>query len=805
MEDANKKEIPFSGKWITAEPASIGMNFRTLTNMRYTDTHAKSVLGMTKINVADLINAVYLKVRNAFHFKKSQPSESHILMQAYNAALTAAAVFQNTATIPNTGSCASAALWTDSAGFGLGRFSDAPDGQVIYCNGVDACIWGGAEMKVGALITTNTALSAAADIPVSPMDYSDYANNTKMSESFTVGGSTKSFLIGSPRPAQGAKLYIKTANTTANTLVVSESSATNFNALTVTADGTRVGGTTSFGHTGLISWASAVATTKPRYFEGVNAYWYQFTIDNGSAEIYHITLDLPFQPIIDTWDGIYRDITRFFKFTTVPTDNTTNVLKEDFEATETSTYCDLASFGTFGGTANYLIVQFGEKVTGLQIGIPVGYANATASAVMSVDYWDGANYQNIASAVDGTNDGATSFAKTGVVYWNNSAVTGEQKRSYNNGPTLYTYRLHFDKTLSASCRVEYIAGITANKEINYYKFPVFAQGRVLLCCDMSGEKNKAICSSKYMPQVYNGEDSVDVYFGEEGELTCGTELFSQYGSSLYSLVLMFKNNESWVMAGQDIAQWADNTFLLSSSIGCADPLTLKTINLHAEPGAGVNRSLAIWRGPNGVYMSDGRAPIPIHGDIKEYFDPESAIYIPSDGTAVAFIDPVHQEYHLILNATTEVVYDIARNKWFSIDRVSHLRCGVTVHDTAGKAYTYGFLDTGYMERLENGTTFDGEDIAWITHFGDMPLAGLDKESLLETVTLFTVAKANDITCTHYLDTSSTGTAKTMDHTDTNRLATPFFDEKLNGYFHSLKYTGIGPFEPLATVIWFHPL
>jgi hypothetical protein len=341
--------------------------------------------------------------------------------------------------------------------------------------------------------------------------------------------------------------------------------------------------------------------------------------------------------------------------------------------------------------------------------------------------------------------------------------------------------------------------------MSHWKFSVFAQGRVLLCCDMSGEKNKAVVSSKYMPQVYNGEDSVDVYFGEEGELTCGTELFSQYGSSLYSLVLMFKNNESWVMAGQDINAWADNTFLLSSSIGCADPLTLKTINLHAEPGAGVNRSLAIWRGPNGVYMSDGRAPIPIHGDIKEYFDPESSLYIASDGTASAFIDPVHQEYHLLLDASTEVVYDIARNKWYSVDRVSHLACGVTVHDTAGKGYTYGFIDTGYIERLENGTTFDGDAIAFTAHHGDMPLGGLDVETLVTDVSLFTVAKTNDITCTHYGNTSSSGTAKTMTHTSDTRLAMPCFEEKLDAYFHSLKYTGTGSFEPLATVIWFHPL
>ena len=84
------KEIPLNGKYVTAEPASIGPNFRTLTNLRYTDTHVKGVAGMTKINSAAVMDATYLKTRSAFHFKKSQPAESHVLVQAYNDALTAA-------------------------------------------------------------------------------------------------------------------------------------------------------------------------------------------------------------------------------------------------------------------------------------------------------------------------------------------------------------------------------------------------------------------------------------------------------------------------------------------------------------------------------------------------------------------------------------------------------------------------------------------------------------------------------------------------------------------------------------------
>lgn len=800
MDDKGKKDIPFTGKWMTEEPAAIGMNFRSLQNMRYTDTHVKSVQGMTKINTA-VMDATYLKTRSAFHFKKSQPSESHVLVQAYNAGLTASQVLENKTAIPSAGAFEATELHTDAAGAGRGRFSDAPDGQVMYCNGVEVCMWGGNESKVGAFITSTAAVSAAG-FATDPIDYTEAVNNTKQDAGNIVpigGGVTEPlvWLVGSPRPLKGLKYYILTANTSASTMTGSQWNGSSWAALTIT-DNTDTGA--SLAVTGTVTFATTVGTAKPRYMEGYYLYWYQFAIDAGAADIYHVTLDMPFQDVVDMWDGVYRDVTRFYyNNATTRSDKTTKVLKEDYEILAVETWFD-------GGgltSSEWLEIGFTEKQTGIYFSLPAEEGNIT-TCTASVDFWDGEAYSTVGDINDGTLEGGKSLAKTGVISWNNASIDDEQKRQLNNSIPLYYYRVQFTDTLSGA-HIDYVAGITASKKMSHFKFPVFAQGRVLLCCDMAGEKNKAVVSSKYMPQVYNGADSVDVYFGDEGELTCGTELFSQFGSSLYSLVLMHKNHETWVMAGQDIDAWADNTFLLSSTIGCADPLTLKTINLHAEPGAGVNRALAIWRGPDGVYMSDGRAPIPIHGDIKDYFDPESTLYIASDGTADAFIDPVKQEYHLLLNATTEVVYDIARNKWFEIPRGTALQCGVTVHDTAGNAYCYGFIDTGYMERLEYGTTFDGTSIVPVVQFGDIPLGGLDVETRISDVTLFTKAQTTDVECTHYGDTSSSGTAKNMDHTSTNRLAMPDFDEKLNGYFHSLKYSTTGAFEPLATTIWYHEI
>lgn len=232
--------------------------------------------------------------------------------------------------------------------------------------------------------------------------------------------------------------------------------------------------------------------------------------------------------------------------------------------------------------------------------------------------------------------------------------------------------------------------------------------------------------------------------------------------------------------------------------------------------------MAIWQGANGIYMSDGRAPIPIHGDIKEYFDTTDSRCIKSSkvGDSVAWVDEKRQRYHWAFAsgsaATTlnkELVYDIIRNRWFELERGAYLQCGVSVHDTDGNSYAYGFLDTGYMERLENGTDFDGTDITSTVHFGDMPLGGLANETRLSGLTLFTVAKtttSNSVSFTHYADSSSSGTAHTLSPSKSGyRIADPDFDDKLNGNpFHSFKFEMITDnetvgFEPVACVAYYH--
>ena len=140
----DRKEIPLTGKLITNEdPAIIGTNFRELTNMRYTRTNPRGIGGYSKINSTALS---YPKVRSGIHFKKEQPAESHVLVEAYDYGESASEIYQNTTGVPNPGDFTTS-IYTPNTSAGRGRWSLAPDGYVAYSNGEETCIWGGEDRK----------------------------------------------------------------------------------------------------------------------------------------------------------------------------------------------------------------------------------------------------------------------------------------------------------------------------------------------------------------------------------------------------------------------------------------------------------------------------------------------------------------------------------------------------------------------------------------------------------------------------------------------------------------------------------
>jgi len=584
-------------------------------------------------------------------------------------------------------------------------------------------------------------------------------------------------------------------------------------------DGTATeGGTKTLGQTGLISFGSTVGLAKPKMYNGLVGYLYRFTFTgiDATTTIYHATVDAPIQPLVDLWDGVDRECMAFYVYkNSTYNDYTLNVYENEYDATDASSFVELDSLAA--GTNKLYFASY-ERLMGINIGLIGGHVNTTAATAMTVRYSnDGANFITVGTVDDGTSEGGIAFSKSGTITWNPPASSGEFMSKVSKVTPRYHYEISFDKTLSADVQLFYMSGIPVQRTFGQYKFPLMAQDMLFLCCDMAGKKHAAIHSEYQTTQIFNGANATEIEFGETGELTCGASLYNLYGYNLYNLIIFFKDTEMWKLSG-NFPDWQRHQ--VSDKVGCPAPLTLKTISLPGDIPQGLSRNIIIWQGSDAVYVSDGRAPLPIHDDIANYFDELKDEYIKPSllGASWADIDQRKMEYHLHIASgstatepNTELVFDLKRWKWYKIDRGTGKRlvCGASVKDTDGNNYNFGFIDTGYMLRLENGTDFDGNDIVHTLELGDIVLSenDLTMQTRVERLQLITVAKtvtSNNISYTHYVDTETTGTAFTMAPTATGKrladIVLPINSEL--GVFHSGKFEmttddEVTGFEPLA--------
>jgi hypothetical protein len=338
-------------------------------------------------------------------------------------------------------------------------------------------------------------------------------------------------------------------------------------------------------------------------------------------------------------------------------------------------------------------------------------------------------------------------------------------------------------------------------------------------------------SSADSSQVFNGEDSGEIEFGDETPLTCGCSLFSQFGSNLYNLSVLFKDTETWILT-YTAEGWI--RYKISDTVGCPAPQTVcTTVFPPNESVKGLNRYLAVWQANNGIYITDGRFPLCISADISDKFERANANCINTAylKKSVGFMDEHNNEYHwLYCNGTPgdatsplnkEMVFSFTEWKWYEIDRTTgkYLHYGLPVHDTYGNSHTYGFIDTGYAEGLEwlastAVKTIDGTDITCTLETGDFTFE--NDNYFIETrvlgsmlIQLAKTTTTNNATLSHYVDTSTTAYTSTFDPTSANhRLALQVKEEaSVPGVLHAFKLGMISndeaiAFEPLAHNIFY---
>ena len=1001
--------IPLKGRLITASDGTeIGENFKALTNMRYTPTAIEGINGMTKINTS-VMDATYLKTRNGFHFRKSQPAESHVLVQAYNTGLTASQILENTTAIPSAGNFAATELHTDSS-TGRGRFSDAPNGHLAYCNSAETMLWGGDEAQVGAFInyapdgsfnydftkavqntetdaqnlatlarydtsidanvmlllslnnnvtdtspttihtvtnvgskvtfsttekkfgthgavfTTDAQLTIpdnadfdfsggsftvdgwfeftdmsanntiyyqetdgdnyfhcyvgadgaaamivqAAASPVVSLStptgsivadtryhiefvendsdwyilidgkfkaYSSDANNcadynqvvrigydgstyAEMNiDEFRVSNTNRHvrefqvpssaygtydnstyFYIGAIQPLKGFKLTVSTVNTATSTMSVDYWNGSTWTGVSSLSDGTSSGGK-SLAQTGSVTFTSTASTAKIKVIDGLQLYFYRVIVGDAIATsaISHVTVAENFQNLNDIWDGFKRNELSFQVYEdSVYKDYTLNVFENVYDADEPYTHATLDALTT---STEYVVVGFGEQMMGINVGIGSGKANTEANAFITVSYWNGTAWISVGTVLDGTAITGSSMAQSGTITWNAVASQNEFTREIDRALPLYYYKLAFAATLSANVDVFFASGIPAQADIPPHKFPFFGQDRLWLCSQTGNHKNAATCSSVNTTNVFNGFDSLTLYFGDNTELTAAASIFTQIGSTFYNPMVFTKANQTWVVIGSGPGDWV--RYPISLTEGCTAPLTMTVINVPAGMTEGLTGTFAVWQGADGIKICDARNVLTISGEIANRFDPNDSGSINTDkiGDSIAFFDEKRLEYHWLFAAgsattlDTEMVYSFLKPGWFEVNRGANrdIQCGVGVTDTYGNKFNYGTLDTGYMERLEYGTDFDSVDIDHVVTLGDIALEK-DNPFVKTTMTkvgLITTSKETDstITMTHTGDTKDSGTDYTMSQANSGyRMADPDKGMTAGRYrFHNLSF------------------
>ncbi|GAG34832.1 unnamed protein product, partial [marine sediment metagenome] len=124
----------------------------------------------------------------------------------------------------------------------------------------------------------------------------------------------------------------------------------------------------------------------------------------------------------------------------------------------------------------------------------------------------------------------------------------------------------------------------------------------------------------------------------------------------------------------------------------------------------------------------------------------------------------------------------------------YLQCGIEVADTIGNKYSYGGI-AQYLERLENGTDFDGNDIVHTVWTGNQPIGDtISSLSVIKSIGISCVSKnttTNTVAVSYYRDGNSTADATftLAPQNSDGTIATPTSqDASIEGgsIFHSLK-------------------
>lgn len=781
------KDFVFDGAMVLDDdPLSIGVNnYADLQNLRYTNLGLEGVQGYTKINNVTALPDPAIRSGIQFIKRINATPTSHVLVQSYAVGLVTSRVYLNLTDIPDQGDFESTALHTDGTGHGLGRFALAPDGNVVYCNGVETMIWGSDEHRVAAVINFDDAGGTTFSY-----DFTERLSNTQTDTANIAtlvrrDSTNEVYLyIGSTRPLKGIKFYVDNANTGASTSTVEYWASGGWAAVTGFSDGTASGGV-SLAQTGTMSFDSTISVALPKIIEDRYLYFYRVIVGatgtpDATIDISHITVDAPFQQAVDIWDGIERNPIQFH----IDNQSDSNFYDFTLEVQEPSFVSSpIAAELSLVGASDYWIVGFEERMAAIRYKMAGNYLNEQATTI-GVEYWDGSTWQSVADLVDGTTTPGSgqALSQSGLVSWTPAAKTAEFQAEFF-GVKGYFYRFSLASGTFSSdpgVRADVVTGIPAPRydkddPAPGYAFPLAYRERVLLCGKPnSNEGNRIDYPATGAPDAHNGQDSSAlgqaIFVGDSQDLTAGIELFNRFGDIITVQAVLTKKSQTWILVGSTPEDF--QTFRISETVGCPCPLTMDRADISFSVDSAAVRNVALWVSYKGPMMFDGGVLTPMRflqkdgqvSSIDPYFDPNDSRYINLTGliNARGWYDPQFSEYNLLLPTggstacNVWLVCDMQRRKWFRKVPLNFPQSAFHVIDADGAQYVYSGIDSGYMMRLENGNSWDSSNITHSLRTADMLLGGMWGETILRYIRATAKKESGDddsISITHAVNGS----------------------------------------------------
>ena len=766
-------QFRFDGRWIPdVDPSLIGpQNYAKLENLRYKDSGLEGVNGYTAINGTPL--ATYDNIANGHQLRSDRTQKTYNFVHADNDTIGRLRVNRND--IGSTGEfdatnrldTSAHSYYQDSANGLTGRFSDAPQGNMAYCNGREAMIFGGDEQSPAAVFSADDDGSSSPWNPTNPVDYTEELTSNITTETMTISTAGKDYaVLMTTRPIQGIKFYIN-GGSTGGTLTIKYWNGSSWAAVSDYSGGDKTSGLSS---SGWYYFDHTKTTVKLKHYEDLYLYAYLIQISGAgaTADIYNISVDTALQNVENVWDGVYRQPVQFqLKNTSSDTayiDYTAPVNVASDE--DNPVGGKLTSLETTGE----IIVMFTEQMAGIRMQMLGALINeAAAGSAITVKYWDGSAYQAVGVQVDGTSAGTgPGFEQSGLISW--IPTTTEKPRTLFN-TFGYAYQIKVGTNVvpptSSDVYIDLCTGIPALKDVKAYDFSINYGTRLMLCApSISNEGNRMDFSAANAPDVFNGADSSNngdqsLYFGGKEKITAGKALYNRFGSNLLSLLLVLKDSETYLLVGDTPDEFV--IYEVSKTIGCPAPLTLATgeVNTSSKPTEGVTRNIAIWMSASGPVMFDGASISSIRG-LENFFDPNNDEYI--NWSAIdkcrGWIDNVYKEYNLLIPSSSGqttvnkwLVYDLLRRKWYEkrTGTASFPQSAWEVIDESGQRRNYGGTASGVMLYLENGTSWAGTGITQRVKTGDFfPSSNIWDETTIRKFKLLT-HKFEEVSAQNYLD------------------------------------------------------